>query len=392
MIIRRSKLNINFSTKSKQNKLEEIIEEYSSIVNQYIMYYKNYYKEEQKLPKFSIVKIETWLSSRMQQCAGKQALEIIRSIQKKNNEIRYKRYKKAYSYFKKRNRQIKFINKRYKELKINFKWLIKPEFKNKTINLDSRFIEIQEGKNNFDIWFKFGSIGNKTIIYLPSKKHKHFLKYYNNKKWEMLKSTRLYKTKDKYYIDVFFKTKKEEPKGNTDLSIDLGINSLITTSNKKQYGLNFKNLLNKLNRKKQKSKRWNRTLVEIKNYIGREINKLDLQNVKNLVLENLKNISKNTKGKVNKTTRKYLSKWNRSLIYQRLENLCEINRVNIAWINPAFTSRVCPICENLDKQNRHGKIFKCTKCGHSENADIIGATNILRSFYEEFIVPFPIKT
>src|SRR6056297_1919557 len=99
-MIRRSKLNISFSTSKKKKQLDNIIKEYIRVVNLYIQEYSTY----EKIPKFVDLKVETWLSVRMLQCAGKQALENIRSLWKDNSNIRYKRYKKVYAYFKKHNR------------------------------------------------------------------------------------------------------------------------------------------------------------------------------------------------------------------------------------------------------------------------------------------------
>ena len=249
------------------------------------------------------------------------------------------------------------------------------------IEFDGRFIDIQFNKNTFDIWVKLKSIGNKIIIKLPSKKHKHFNKYFGN--WDLRKSCRLRKVKNKFYIDLFFK--KEKPKikqRSAKLGIDLGINVLISTSKENQYGKNFKKLLQKLDRKKQKSKKWFKVIQEIKNYIGEQVNKIDFKKYNLIVLENLKNINKNTKKekKVNKKVRKYLNYWNFNLIRNRIKNRCEEQGLFLAFVDPKYTSQICFMCKNLDKSNRHGEYFKCTICGYENNADINAAMNILNRF------------
>ena len=43
-----------------------------------------------------------------------------------------------------------------------------------------------------------------------------------------------------------------------------------------------------------------------------------------------------------------------------------------------YTSQTCPICEYVSKDNRKTQSrFSCVACGHTENADIVGARNIL---------------
>ena len=59
-----------------------------------------------------------------------------------------------------------------------------------------------------------------------------------------------------------------------------------------------------------------------------------------------------------------------------LERLCKKANFNFAKVNPAYTSQVCPVCGNIDKKNRNHRMFLCTKCHHSDDADINAAKNI----------------
>ena len=36
----------------------------------------------------------------------------------------------------------------------------------------------------------------------------------------------------------------------------------------------------------------------------------------------------------------------------------------------------CPVCGNVDAANRNDKRFACTCCGHTDDADHVGALNI----------------
>ncbi len=47
-------------------------------------------------------------------------------------------------------------------------------------------------------------------------------------------------------------------------------------------------------------------------------------------------------------------------------------------VPPQNTSRTCPSCGHVSKDNRKTQAqFKCVACGHEENADVIGAINVL---------------
>ncbi|GAB3718174.1 RNA-guided endonuclease InsQ/TnpB family protein [Nocardiopsis oceani] len=49
-------------------------------------------------------------------------------------------------------------------------------------------------------------------------------------------------------------------------------------------------------------------------------------------------------------------------------------------VNPRNTSRTCPDCGHIAKENRvTQETFRCVECSFSEHADVVGATNILRA-------------
>lgn len=59
-----------------------------------------------------------------------------------------------------------------------------------------------------------------------------------------------------------------------------------------------------------------------------------------------------------------------------LERLCKKENFNFAKVNPAYTSQTCSVCGNIDKKSRNHRMFLCTNCHHSDNADINAAKNI----------------
>lgn len=50
----------------------------------------------------------------------------------------------------------------------------------------------------------------------------------------------------------------------------------------------------------------------------------------------------------------------------------------VILVNPAYTSQACSACEHVSEKNRKTQsLFSCEACGHTENADINAAKNIL---------------
>jgi IS605 OrfB family transposase len=51
--------------------------------------------------------------------------------------------------------------------------------------------------------------------------------------------------------------------------------------------------------------------------------------------------------------------------------------VPVVFVDPANTSRTCPVCGHVDKLNRRSRAeFSCRRCGHAGPADVIAARNI----------------
>ncbi|WFE67730.1 zinc ribbon domain-containing protein [Thiomicrospira sp. R3] len=47
-------------------------------------------------------------------------------------------------------------------------------------------------------------------------------------------------------------------------------------------------------------------------------------------------------------------------------------------VNPKHTSQTCPCCAHVAKENRLTQSkFECVECGYTENADVVGALNVL---------------
>jgi len=349
-MIRRCQLNITFANTGKKQVLDEVFEESRRVLQEYI---DTLWDKPTKNQKYVDFKVDSWLSARLKQCLGKQALGIVKSAKTK-----------------KKSR--------------------KPAIQRASIELDSRFTEFLGSSNSFDIWVKLSSIGNKIKLFLPSKKHEHYNSFIKEG-WNLKKFTRLRKVKNNYYIDVFFEKKEPDKKNNGNIKgIDIGYKKLIVSSDEEFIGKDFETIVNKITRKKHKSKGFKRSLEERDNYINKCVNELDLERTKVLVVEKLKNVKKNSKKK-RKIRTKFMNKlqrWTYSKLLSRLRLRCEREGVLLVDVGPAYTSQTCSQCGNKDKNSRCGENFKCTTCGYSADADYNASLNILaKHLDEELTVP-----
>lgn len=99
-------------------------------------------------------------------------------------------------------------------------------------------------------------------------------------------------------------------------------------------------------------------------------------------MENIKDIKRNTKKerKLRKEFRSKFQRWTYTVLFGRINQLCELNGVLFSTIDPAYTSQACNICGFVHKLNRKGEIFLCKNCGYTEDADFNASKNILKSY------------
>ena len=393
-MIRRVEHTLKFATVAKRQKLDSFFAEYARVVNAFIELYWTADKLPGKANAEVYGKIDSWMIGKARKCTANQAIRILKSVRKKDKQKTYQAYKKAYSKAKERNRDVLgILSARWSEWSKGktFRHRIKmPAFNGNTIDLNSDLVHIQDASKSseFDLWIRLGSIfGNRESLILPTKHHERS-RHFEKTGWTQRKSICLRRDSlGRYYADVFWEKgdSKTSQQGQA-VGVDIGINKLMTTSNGEELGTGLRGKLDKLNRRKQNSRNWNQTRKEIKDYIGFVTNRFSW-NTDVVVMENILNITQKTRGRVGKATRKLLGNWNIDLIYRRMSEKAEVNRVHLVFVDPAYSSQTCNSCGAIDKKSRNGEVFKCTACGHADDADVNGAKNILQRFLDgEFTV------
>ncbi len=342
---RKSTINLNKANTAKVNIIHGFLKEYTICVNKFI-------DELWKIKKFKgsfvereiLNKIEAKLSFSAKQSAAQTALHIVKSQRKKKKKI-------------------------------------KPVFSGKAFDLDQRFITILfSDKTVFDIWVKIRGLGLGKGIYLPSKKHKHFLKFKNDN-WNLKQCGKLRIVDNKLFLDVFFiKDALTVKQDGETLGLDCGYKKLAVLSNGHAIGKNLEQKILKISRKKQGSKSFKRALAERNDYINKEIKSIPFNTIKTLIVENLKNVKHKSKGRIRKEFMNKLQRWIYSYFLSRLSQSCEVVGVQCHKVDPAYTSQKCSVCNYIHKESRKGEIFLCVNCGHTEDADFNASKNILNRF------------
>lgn len=208
----------------------------------------------------------------------------------------------------------------------------------------------------------------------------------------------------KYFVSILAAHEIERPlpKLGSMIGIDVGITRFATLSDgsfieplniarKKQKTLT--KYQRRLAKKVRFSKNWMKAKTKVQkvhtkiansrnDYIHKITNTLS-KNHAIICIEDLKILNmtkKATKG--NKATKSGL---NKSILDQgwgefrrQLEYKLEWNGGQLITVNPRNTSRTCPCCGFISKDNRKTQSkFECLDCGYTNNADHVGAINIL---------------
>lgn len=95
---------------------------------------------------------------------------------------------------------------------------------------------------------------------------------------------------------------------------------------------------------------------------------------KMIVMEDLTNIRKRIKG--NKRMRSRLHRWSWHELQQFVEYKAQAKGISVTYINPAYSSQSCSVCDSLGSRHKHQ--FKCSNCGSYQHSDRNAAINLLK--------------
>jgi len=79
-----------------------------------------------------------------------------------------------------------------------------------------------------------------------------------------------------------------------------------------------------------------------------------------------------------------LHRWSYGRFQRILEYQAKLNGLNVVYVDPRDTSRICPVCGNeMDPSPNGRRLMRCRRCGLEEDRDVIAVKNLTRRYYEE---------
>ncbi len=214
----------------------------------------------------------------------------------------------------------------------------------------------------------------------------------------------------KWYVSIQTEREVEQPvpTATTAIGIDMGIARFATLSDGtfyaplnsfKRHEVRLRRYQRTMSRKVKFSKNWLKAKRRVQNtharignarrdYLHKTTTTIS-QNHAMVCIEDLqvRNMSKSSKGSTQKPGKNVRAKsgLNKSILDQgwfefrrQLEYKLNWNGGMLIAVPPHNTSRTCPACGHVAAENRQSQAkFACMDCGYEENADVVGALNVL---------------
>lgn len=271
----------------------------------------------------------------------------------------------------------------YKSMKSNKCWSL-AVYKNKTVPIVWKR-DFNLTKKGLTVWGQLYSVQSRPL---------------SQGKWS---DSKLIKHKKEWYLCLTIKNENPELlTTGTILGVDSGIKNLATAissnSNKTLFlsGKSFnhhrkqirdvrskvasvgspsaKRLLKRLSQKEAAV-----TKYELHTASKRLVSFAEKTDTKMIVFEDLIGIRKSSRKK-GKKLRSSIHRWPYAMFFFFVDYKAKAKGINVEYVDPKFTSQSCPYCGYVNKRNRNGIQFCCKSCQYKDNADRIGAKNlVLRS-------------
>lgn len=241
------------------------------------------------------------------------------------------------------------------------------------LRLSSLVAKIEAGRGNFDYVLKVSGLAKRKPIVVPFKSHKRLNYWLSKPGARLLQGCILSEAWATLWIEIPNLPRKS---GRT-LAVDIGFNKLFVDSDGVTYGRATKKICTRVRRARPGSRGRLRAARARSDYINRITKQLPWETLGVLGVENLKNLKLGKRLNRGKAFRKAIAPWIYRQAVARIRCLAQENRVRLVVVDPRNTSRTCPRCRAVAKENRRGEKFLCIRCNYSADADYVGAQNIL---------------
>lgn len=180
------------------------------------------------------------------------------------------------------------------------------------------------------------------------------------------------------------------------LGVDVGLSSLIATSEGDLYGRGFLQKLRKYDQQIQKiqhglqeagearlsqCRRYKKVISRLKGWLKTTIQKnvkqmLEQRQPRKIIVEDL--VFSGGPGRLSRRMNRLLRNFGQYYFLQSVRERQQEFQFELEIVDPAYSSQTCSSCGFLHSDNRKTEKFKCLSCGHLGHADVNAAKNLSR--------------
>ena len=347
------KLTAKFKLKTEPEGLEDLFSLYSDIVNLLLDYVF-----ENNITSFYRLKKETYKSLREQ----------------------YPELPSHYHYTA--TQMATMIYKSYRKRRKKGKANGKPVFKKEVIMLDDHLFKLDLEKRIVKLSTPKGRV---RLEFYPAKYHGKFKDWKIGQAW-------LVRTQKGVFINVVFSREVEVREPKTFAGVDLNENNVTLSlpngefvqiiTHEKEIRTGYFVKRRKIQRKLRAGKKREELLEK---YGRRERNRLDdlyhklankivelAEKYSGIALEDLTEIRDSIRYSAEMNGR--LHRWSFRKLQSIIEYKAKLKGIKVVFVNPAFTSSLCPVCGGKLSPNGY-RVLKC-ECGFEADRDVVGSWNI----------------
>ncbi|ACS91088.1 MAG TPA: IS200/IS605 family element transposase accessory protein TnpB [Thermococcaceae archaeon] len=291
------------------------------------------------------------------------------------------------------------IYKNYRKRKRRGKANGRPVFKKDSIMLDDHLFKLDLEKGIIKLSTPKGRI---TLEFYPAKHHGKFRGWKVGQAW-------LVRTPKGVFINVVFSKEVEVKEPEDFVGVDLNENNItlslsdgefvqiITHEREIRTGYFVKR--RKIQKKVKVGKKRQRLLEK---YGERERNRLDdlyyklankivelAEKYGGIALEDLTGIRESIRYSAEMNGR--LHRWSFHKLQSIIEYKAKLKGVKVVFVDPAYTSSLCPICGGKLSPNGH-RVLKCSNCGFEADRDVVGSWNIRLRALKMWGVTVPLES
>ncbi len=259
----------------------------------------------------------------------------------------------------------------------------KPVFKKEVIMLDDHLFKLDLEEEVIKLSTPSGRI---QLEFYSAKYHEKFKDWKVGQAW-------LVRTPKGVFLNVVFSKEVEVKEPKTFVGVDLNENNvtlslpngefvqIITHEREIRTGYYVKR---RRIQKKLRSGKRRKELLE--KYGQRERNRLNdlyhklankivelAEKYGGIALEDLTEIRESIRYSAEMNGR--LHRWSFRKLQSIIEYKAKLKGVRVVFVNPAYTSSLCPVCGGKLSPNGH-RVLKCSNCGFEADRDVVGSWNI----------------